>query len=313
VLNEGTVTLATGQDFRRTLSRLTIDASNFNSSSTSRNSQFNAFDDLEYRITPQTAALARAGYQNIHYPFAPAATFAGPTWLIGGRLGSYGPEQGYFSLQYGRQQGVYGFTGSARYNITPSMLLTASLIQGITSPAQYIQSSLATSTLDPYGEVVDEYSGLPTAFYNSSLGLSNNVYRQHLLNFGITETIGPNRLSLYGVVSSQQALTPPTTTTPTKGYGLNFIWNRDIRPDLNGYASLGYYNSSNVITTTSVVPVGSQNTVTAYVGLNYLLTQDLTGSILYGLSYQTNGTGATAGRNGDIVANSLTFSLSKTF
>ena len=42
-----------------------------------------------------------------------------------------------------------------------------------------------------------------------------------------------------------------------------FIWNRDIRPDLNGYASVGYYNSSNV-TTISVGPsIGTLNTVTA--------------------------------------------------
>ena len=321
ILNEGTLTAATGQDFRRALSRLTIDASNFNSSSTSRNSQVSAFDDLEYRITPQAAALARVGYQNIHYPFAPGATFVGPTWLAGGRIGSYGPEQGYFALEYGRQQGVYGFTGSARYNITPTMLLSASLVQGISSPSQYIQNTLATSTLDPYGGIVDEYSGLPSAFYSPGLGLTNNVYKEHLLSVGIGETIGPNRYSLYANYASQQALTPPTTSVPTKSYGINLSWYRDIRPDLNGVASLGYVNSSNVLTIaagpsnvlaiTSGPSGASQNTITANVGVNYLLTETLTGSIYYGLTYQTNGSGA--GRNADVVVNQLTFQLSKTF
>jgi len=314
VLNEGTLTAATGQDFRRALSRLTIDASNFNSSSTTRNTQFSAFDDLEYRITPQAAALARVGYQNIQYPFAPGATFAGPTWLIGGRIGSYGPEQGFFSLEYGRQQGIYGFTGSARYNITPTMLLTASLVQNINSPTQYIQNTLATSTLDQYGSIVDEYSGLPTAFYSSGLGLTNNVYKQHLFSVGVSETIGPNRYALYGNYTSQHALTPPTTQVPTKSYGMNLSWYRDIRPDLNGVASLGYVNSANVLTFTPgflIIPTTSQNTVTANVGINYLFSETLTGSIYYGLSYQTNG--ATAGRNNDVVVNQLTFQLSKTF
>jgi hypothetical protein len=32
----------------------------------------------------------------------------------------------YVSLEYTRQQGVYGFTGSAQVNIIPRMLLTAS-------------------------------------------------------------------------------------------------------------------------------------------------------------------------------------------
>src|SRR6516225_8724720 len=128
--NEGTFIAATGPDLTRKLSsRLTLDASNYNSGSTNQNSQASAFTDFEYRITPQIAALARVGYQNQQYQFAPAATFVGPTWLIGGAIGTYaiggyGSGPGYLALQYGRQQGVYGFTGSANYNITPKMLFT---------------------------------------------------------------------------------------------------------------------------------------------------------------------------------------------
>jgi hypothetical protein len=316
ISNEGTFIAATGQDFRRTLARLTIDASDFNSNSTNQNSQFSAFNDLEYRITPQVAALARAGYQNIHYPFTPAATFAGPTWLIGGAIGtyaigSYGSSPGYLALQYGRQQGVYGFTGSAQYNITPTMLFTASLVQGISGQAQYIQNTLASSSLDPFGSIVDEYSGLPSAFYSPGLGLTNNVYRQHLLNFGVNETIGRDRYSLYGTASNQQSLTPPITAS-TKSYGISLGWYRDINPDLNGSASLGYYNSSNVIATTGGAPIGSQNNITASLGVNYSFARNLTGSILYNFGYQTNPANTTT-RNSSVVVNWLTFQLSKTF
>jgi hypothetical protein len=323
--NEGTFIATTGQDFSRTLARLTLDASNFNSGSTNQSSQYSAFTDFEYRILPQAAALGRIGYQSIQYPSAPAATFVGPTWLIGGAIGTYGigtsgSAPGYLSLEYGRQQGVYGFTGSARYNITPTMLFTASLSQGISSPGQDIGSTLATSTLDPYGSIVDEYSGLPVTFYSPGLGLTNNPYRQHLLNFGVTEAIERDRYSLYGTVANQQSLAPVVTaapntsavTAPTKSYGINLGWYRDIKPDLNGYASLGYYNSSNVITTTSGTPIGSQNSVTASLGVNYSLARNLTGSILYNFSYQTNGS-TTATRNSGVVVNWLTFQLSKTF
>jgi hypothetical protein len=316
ISNEGTFIAATGQDFSRTLSRLTIDASDFNSNSTNQNSQFSAFNDLEYRITPRVAALARVGYQNIRYPFSPAATFVGPTWLIGGAIGtyaigSYGSGPGYLALQYGRQQGVYGFTGSAQYNITPTMAFTASLVQGISGQGQYIQNTLASSSLDPFGSIVDEYSGLPTAFYSPGLGLTNNVYKQHLLNFGVTETIGRDRYTLFGTASNQQSLTPPITA-PTKSYGINLGWYRDITPDLGGSAQLGYFNSSNVITTTGGTPIGNQNNITASLGVNYLLSRNVTGSILYNFSYQTNGA-ATTGRNSGVVINWLTFQLSKTF
>jgi hypothetical protein len=316
IFNEGTFVAATGSDFGRTLSRLTIDASNYNASSTSQNKQFSAYDDLEYRIAPQVAALARVGYQNIQYPFAPAATFVGATWLIGGRVGTYGPDPAYFALEYGRQQGVYGFTGSARYNITPTMLFTATLVQGVSSPGQYLLSNLGTSTLDAYGAIVDQYSGLPTAFYSPGIGLSNSVYKQNLLNMGVTEAIGPNHYSVYATYANQQSLTPTTSSTsnaPTKSYGINFTYGRDIRPDLSGSASLGYYNSANVITPTTATLINSTNQVTGYLSLNYLLGQTLTGSVYYSLSYFTNGAGTAIGRSGDVVVNQLTFQLSKTF
>jgi len=320
--NEGTFIATTGQDFSRTLARLTLDASNFNSGSINQNSQFSGFTDFEYRIAPQAAALARVGYQSIQYPFAPAATFVGPTWLVGGAIGTYGSGPGgpgYLSLEYGRQQGVLGFTGSARYNITPTMLFTASLVQGLGSPGQDIGSTLATSTLDPYGSIVDQYSGLPVAFYSPGVGLTNNAYRQHLLNFGLSDAIGLNNYSLYGYLANQQSLTPlisaPTTSisAPTKSIGVNFTWSRNVRPDLNGYASLGYFNSSNAITTIGAAPAGTLNTVTAYLGVNYSFAQNLTGSILYSFSYQSNGAGGAAGRSSDVVVNQLTFQLSKTF
>jgi uncharacterized protein (PEP-CTERM system associated) len=192
------------------------------------------------------------------------------------------------------------------------MLFTASLVQGINGQSQYLANSLATSTLDPYGSIVDEYSALPTTFYSPGLGLTNNVYRQHLLSLGVTETIGRDHYSLFGTYSNYQSLTPGTTSVPTKSVGLNLSWSRDIRPDLNGYASLGYFNSSNVITG-GATPVGSQNTINAYLGVNYLLAENLTGSISYSFYYQPNGFGGTVGRGADVVVNQLTFQLSKTF
>jgi hypothetical protein len=89
-------------------------------------------------------------------------------------------------------------------------------------------------------------------------------------------------------------------------------WSRDIRPDLNSSASVGYYNSSNVVTSTTVAPVSSQNNVHATIGVNYLLSPTLTGSRFYSFSYQSNGSGF-GGGIGDLVVNQLVVQLSKTF
>ena len=98
----------------------------------------------------------------------------------------------------------------------------------------------------------------------------------------------------------------------TKSIGFNFTWSRDFRPDLNGYASLGYFNSSNVITGGGT-PVGSQNSINANLAVNYSFAQNLTGSILYYSYYLPNGFSGTAGRGADVLVNQLTFQLSKSF
>ena len=129
--NEGTLTIATGRDFERLLSRLTIDVSqlNANTGSVIPNSRVSAYDDVEYRITSTISALGRLGYENIQYPFAPAATATGTLWQVGGRLG-LGPGNQYVSLRYGKEEGIYGVTGSLRYEITPATVLTATAVQG---------------------------------------------------------------------------------------------------------------------------------------------------------------------------------------
>jgi hypothetical protein len=312
-LNEGTFIAATGENFQKLLARFTADASEYSNSSLSQNTQVSAFNDFAYQFTPSFAGLGRIGYQNLRYPNSPAASFAGATWLVGGRLGTLTPDQpAFISLEYGKQQGVYGFTGLAQVNLTPTMVFSASAVQGVASQGQFFQSSLANSTLSPSGGIVNQTTGLPTAFFNPGLGLTNNVYRQHLYNAGLTDAIPPNFYSLFLFYNEQQSLTPPITA-PTKSLGVNLGYSRDIRPDLSGYASVGFVNSTNAPTVLVPASTTSFNTVTASLGLNYLFARALTGSILYSFSYTNNGGVLASGRSGDVFVNQLQLVLSKAF
>ncbi len=206
-LNEGTFIAVTGENFQKAVVRFTADAAEVTGSPVNQNTQVSAFNDLQYNFTPTIAALGRAGYQNIRYPGSPAATFAGATWLAGGRIGTVGPDQpAYVALQYGRQQGVLGFTGSSQVNITPTMVFSANLVQGVSSQGQLFASNLTTSTLSPSGGIVNQSTGLPIALSSPGLGLSNNVYRQHLFSAGLSESLPPNYYALYGSYTEQQSL-----------------------------------------------------------------------------------------------------------
>jgi hypothetical protein len=318
-LNEGTFIAVTGENFQNLVARFTADAAELNGSPVNQSTQVNAYNDVQYNFTPTIAALGRAGYQNQRYPGSPAATFAGATWLAGGRIGTVGPDQpAYVALQYGRQQGVYGFTGSSQVSITPTLVFSASAVQGVSSQGQLFASNLATSTLSPSGGIVNQSTGLPIALSSPGLGISNNVYRQHLYAAGLTDALPPNSYSLYGSYSEQQSLSTGASV-PTKSLGINFGYSRDIRPDASGYASIGFFNSVNSptvvpgTTTVNFSQTTSFNTVTATAGINILLGRTLTGSIIYTFWYSTNGTVLAGGRNGDVFANQLQLLLSKTF
>jgi uncharacterized protein (PEP-CTERM system associated) len=317
-VNEGTLTVATGRDFERLLSRLTIDASQTESSSVAANSRVTGYDDLEYRFAPGMAALGRLGYESIHYPLAPAATTVGVAWQVGGRL-NFGSDTDYAIIHYGKQEGAYGFSGAARYQITPATLLTAAAAQGLGSQQDQVTNTLTQSSLDPYGRIVDQYN-LPTAFVNPNFAIQNDVFRSKNYRVEVTTAIGVNRLSLFGTYDRRKSLS--IATPPSTAVGLHFGWARDIRPDLTANLAAGFTNTENLtVTPATNVPtvstlIRSTSTMTADLSLHYLFNETLTGSVAYSLIYQTGGpsiSNANVVTVGDILTNRLIFALNKTF
>ena len=317
-LNQGTLTVATGRDFEKLLSRLTLDVSKVDSSSVAANSRSTAYNDIEYRFTSGVAALGRLGYENIRYRDAPDATTAGIAWQIGGRL-NFGNDTDYATLRYGKQEGIYGFSGAAHYQITPATALTMAGGNSLGSLQDLATNTLTQSSLDPYGRIVDQF-GLPTAFVNPSFSLLNDVVRSKSYRVDLTTTIGVNRLSLFGTFDRRTSL--GTTAPPSPSIGVHFLWAREVRPDLTANFAVGFVNTKNL----AVMPVSSApvtttlidntNTATADLNLQYLFNETLTGSATYSLVYQTNGpsiSSANVVTVGNILTNRLIFSLTKTF
>ena len=107
---------------------------------------------------------------------------------------------------------------------------------------------------------------------------------------------------------------------PSTSIGANFGWSREIRPDLTANASVGYANVTNqtvlsLFSILNLTTISTQNTANVSLSLNYQLSRDLTGSIVYSLSYQTNGLGSTVVNTnlGNVVTNRLLLLLTKTF
>jgi uncharacterized protein (PEP-CTERM system associated) len=273
--NEVTATLATGRLFTTFGSKLTLDAMKTDSQSAARTKQLRAYDDLSYQFNQRFAGLARIGYENLDFPLQPGASFTGPAWTIGGR---YTPFPGsYLVANYGRQEGLTGFSGSLRYELTPLTVLMASYSRNRASQQQQILNNLNASGVDAFGNLIDQSSGLPTALTNPQFPLTNAVFKFETASAGLQTRLERNSFGLFGFFQRRSQLGTPlppaaaaATGSDTSG-GVNFSWGRSLTPSLSSSATLGY-----IVETTD-----SQKTLTASLSMTYLLSERLSAILQY--------------------------------
>jgi uncharacterized protein (PEP-CTERM system associated) len=308
--NEGTITISTGQDFQRLSSKLTLDAAKTQQGPFSSTS-LSGFDDAQYQINEFFSANGRLGYQSISYPGASFANFSGATYLVGGQA-QFGPR-GSLTLQYGQQQGSSGLTGSGHYDITPNTTVTMSISQGTSTPQQQALGALATSALTPGGLLINQGTGLPASVFNPQFALQNSIYDFHSYTVGLTSNIKDNQFNLFA--SYDQRTSRGTASASSDSLAFNLGWSRSLNPDLTSSASLGYATVSNPgLGTVGGGP--NTDSFNASFGLTYVIGYNLTGSLLYSFTYQTNpvaGITIATATSGDVMVNQLQLTITKAF
>ena len=289
--NGVTATLATGRLFTYYGSRLTLNARKIDSDSAARSTQYRAFDGVDYQFNQKFGGLARLGYENLDYPLQPGASFEGLIWSLGGR---YTPFPGsYLIVNYGRQEGLLGFSGALRYEITPLTVALASYSRNRGSQQEQIFNNLNSSGADASGNVVNQATGLPSALVNPQLALSTNaVFEFDTARAGLQTRLDRNTFGLFAFYEKQSPLGEPAAGVAAAGgdtgTGVNFNWSRSLTPDLTSHAAIGYATAT----------FGNQKTLTASLSMTYILGEKLTAILNYrfinvdssaaGNSYQRN-------------------------
>lgn len=274
--NEATVNLATGRLFTTVASKLTLDALMVDSKSAARTTQLRAIDNSAYQFSQKFTGLALAGYENLRYPLQPAANFVGPSFALGGR---YAPSPGNFLLAtYGRQEGLWGFTGALRYEITARTIMLASYQRNRASQQQQTINNLNTSGVDTAGNLVDQLSGLPVSLANSQLALSSAVSRFDTARAGLHTQLERDSFGLFAFYSRQNPLGTPigsaalaSPVVRSSSVGANLSWGRSLTPRLNSSAQLGYAIQTN----------SDQKTLTASLNVSYELGERLNAVLYY--------------------------------
>ena len=111
---------------------------------------------------------------------------------------TFGSDTDYAILRYGKQEGIYGFSGAVHYQITPATLLTAEALHGLGSQQDQIANTLTQSSLDPFG--IDRRSVRSAdGVCEPAFGIQNDVFRSKSYRINLTTTIGVNRCLCSGL------------------------------------------------------------------------------------------------------------------
>jgi uncharacterized protein (PEP-CTERM system associated) len=276
--NDATLSLATGRRFTLLSSKLTLEATQTDSQSTAKSTQLRGFDDMQYQINREFAALGRIGYEDVSFPLQPAANTRGMIWLIGGQWTPFADS--YLTVHYGRQAGFNAADGTLRYDVTPRTSVLASLQQSRSSTQGSILSNLNSSQLGPTGNIVNQVTGLPSALVNPEFANgANNIFHNEDARIGMQTTLDRDTYGIFGFYDRRSALGPPTGVTgiaqtlsgSDSTLGANLNWSRTVRPDLTSAAALGY----------AIDHAAHSNTLTADLSLNYTMTQTLSAVLHY--------------------------------
>jgi hypothetical protein len=289
-----TLTVAIGRGYGVAGARLTLDAANIESQSVAQSTQIRSFGDVQYRLTPVFAAVARVGFEDLRYPRAGLA-FNEPIFLVGGQMTT---ALGGAILHFGRQDGSYGFDGALRFQITPALALIASHQRSLGSSTESILTNLNNSSLDPYGTMVDSSTALPLGLANPEFAATTDLFRYQQSRVALELDSGrTDSFRLFAFLDHQVSLAGLSSSDT--GKGASFSWFRSLTPDLTSVAALGYATH---------VSGGGTKTATVDLALNYTMTDTLNGAVRYELIDSQSHVAA-----GSFLTNVIGVSLRKSF
>ena len=290
-----TLTVAVGRGYGVAGARFTVDAAKIESQSVAESTQIRSFGDVQYRFSPVFAAIGRVGFEDLRYPRAGLA-FNEPTFLVGGQMTI---ALGSAILRFGRQDGSYGFDGALRFQITPTLAVLASHQHSLGSSTESMLASLNNSSLDPYGTMVDSGTALPSGLANPEFSYATtDLFRYQRTRIAFEQDSGrSDSFRLFAFLDHQASLAGRSSSDT--GKGASFSWFHSLTPDLGSVVAIGYATR---------VAGGGTKTATIDLGLNYTMTETLTGGVRYELTDSESHISA-----GSFLNNVLEFTLRKTF
>ncbi|MGH9205803.1 MAG: TIGR03016 family PEP-CTERM system-associated outer membrane protein, partial [Acidimicrobiales bacterium] len=220
----------------------------------------------EYAVVRPVALIGEIGYERLTFPRASQLDLSEPAWAVGAR---WRPNlNDWLLVTYGQRDGIYGFTGSLRYQVTPITFFTASYFETLSSLQQIIQQNLTTigqnvqrdptsTGQDVFGNVFDPTTQLPIFINNPNLSLRNDIFRdaQGLATVAVSQ----DRDTFAGTLFYERRHSQLGLTQNDETIGGTRSWTHAVTDRLKSYAIGGY----------AIRHVDIQTLATGTMGLSY--------------------------------------------
>jgi uncharacterized protein (PEP-CTERM system associated) len=233
-----------------------------------------------YAINHALQLFVTLGYENITYRNSQSPPVKGLVWNLGT---TYQPNaDSSITVAYGRQEGANSLTLNGNYALTPRTMITASYSSRLSTQLQNFQRQLSQGVINGDGILVDSQTGAPLAVGNNGLAFQPGLFRYDTLNLGAQTSLDRDLFTVALTTTSQRPVSGTLTSATTSAQTLSLTWTHNLRPDLSLNSILSFTRQS----TSGSASVG--RTVAGSVGLNYLITDSLTGRIRYSYSSRSN-------------------------
>ena len=247
--------------------------------------------NLGYGITREIIVIGSLGYEDLHYGGTTPINIRGMTWSAGARL--LPNPKSSLTLTYGRYDGANSVSFDGTYQLGTRLLLSGRYSKGISSAAENLQTALASSRLDPYGNPIDAVTGVPLMLEDNFFGISGTVDRIERYSASIAYLLPRDVVTLAARTDHSRVLSASTATTPgpssTSGSYVSLAWQHDLSPNVS--ANTSYQYGVRTGSGSAATPGAATEYIHSFsLGANWRLSKTLTTSAQYALDITSSRT-----------------------
>lgn len=241
--NNEVLQFTSGEDFGRFRDLALITGTQFEGSGvTSGAYQYIAINQLGYAITDAVTVFGELGYEYIHFSGTPTTNISDAVWAVGTRW-TPNPDS-VITVGYGHKYGIDSVLFNGSYALTARTRIYGQYQTGLGTDLTQLQTFANATTVDAFGNSVDETTGAPIGLANGALRVTgnNNLYQTKTFTGGATVSLDRDQITLQARWQDRKiaATTNRFGASSSSGFSGLIGWTHQLNPDTFSNLVLSY-------------------------------------------------------------------------